>query len=370
MKIVLLNLILHTAEKGVIPKHDTNRDCMIYNMARGFVANGHEVTLLASEEFRPALSEVNPFKVMYFPSRAKAVFKPHLLPFPKGLYSYLKRNAGEIDLIISSEVFSIGSLVAAVALPKRLLIWHELSCHQKFMHHIPSKVWYNIVAKIFLNKIPVVCRSERARAFLSPYLPSVSKEIVDHGANSEIFKPLTHNTPEKRFIVISQLIGRKRVDRIIKKFADFIKTPGYNDYTLDIIGRGPQQEELRQLIDSLGASGNIILRGFLSHDKLAPLSAKSLALLVFTEQDLNMVSIPESIVNGTPVITNSVPTTSSFIAENGLGIVNDDWGTPELIEMATNYDRYHARCIALRDTLTEKGCAKKLVDIWKCDFLQ
>ena len=92
MNILLLNLILHTPEKGVIPRRQTNHDSMIYNMARGFVANGHSVTLVASEEYRPMLPESNSFNVIYLPSRLPSVFKPSLLPFPVGLYRFLKKN--------------------------------------------------------------------------------------------------------------------------------------------------------------------------------------------------------------------------------------------------------------------------------------
>ncbi len=370
MKIVLLNLILHTAEKGVIPRHASNHDCMIYNMARGFVANGHTVTIIASEEYRPLSVETNLFEVIYLPSFAKRVFRPDLLPLPKRLYNYLKRNRQEIDLVISSEVFSVASLIASLVLQEKLMIWHELSAHQKFMFKFPSRLWYNVVARMFMKNIPVTARSEAARLFISRYMLNVADQIVDHGANSEIFNPSPDNKPEKRFIVISQLIERKRIDKIIYKFSNFISDPGNDDYTLDIVGRGPKEDELRTIISNLGISRNVNLHGFMTHEKLAVLSSNSLALLVFTERDLNMVSIPESIVAGTPVLTNSVPCTASFISKHKLGIVDDEWGSSELEEMSRRYDEFHANCIAIRDELTEKGCAKKLVDIWKCDFLR
>lgn len=75
-------------------------------------------------------------------------------------------------------------------------------------------------------------------------------------------------------------------------------------------------------------------------------------------------------MNGTPVITNSVPNTATFIAKHNLGIVNDYWGEEELAHLADNYDTYHNNCLAIRSRLTETGCAKKLVEIWKCGFSQ
>ncbi len=369
MNILLLNPILHTPNKGVIPRRQSNFDCMIYNMARGFVANGHKVTVIASEEYKPLAPEQNGFEVLYFPSVLPKIFKPALIPLPRGLYTFLKNNRDRYDLVITSETFALVSLIARFALPQRLMIWQELNLHQKLFYHLPSKIWHNLVARPLMSQIPVVGRSDRARDFIRKYMKRVSDNIVDHGANSSVFQPTDEKSvPEKRFIVISQLIERKRIDYIITRFAEFVATPGYGDYRLEIIGKGPQKDQLQKLIDSLGMNGNITLRGFMSHDNLAPLSAKSVGMLVYTEQDLNMVTIPESIVNGTPVLMNSVPCTAPFVQRNLLGIVNDNWGAQQLIEMVDNYPEFHRNCLNIRPTLTENGCAARLVEIWTNEF--
>ena len=49
MNILILNLILSTPEKGVIKKRDSISDTMICSFARGFVALGHSVTIVAAE---------------------------------------------------------------------------------------------------------------------------------------------------------------------------------------------------------------------------------------------------------------------------------------------------------------------------------
>ena len=263
--------------------------------------------------------------MIYLPSRLPFIFKPALLPFPGGLYRHLKKNKDKYDLVISSETFSIASLIATIALPGKVMIWQELPTHQRLLFKLPSKIWHNLAGRVIMRNTPVVGRSLPARNFIRQYLKHVSDKIVDHGANSEIFSPNPENTHQKRFIVISQLIKRKRIDYIISQFAKFAAMPEYSDYTLDIVGKGPQKEELQKLILSLGMTEKINLRGFLTHKELTPLSASSTGLLVYTDQDLNMVTIPESIVNGTPVLTNTVPCTASFIDSNHLGIVKDNW---------------------------------------------
>ena len=119
MKVLIINCILTTAEHGIIKRKESISDCMISNFARGFIELGHTVTLLASEEFRPTGNDEDlPFEVIYFPSRLPQVFKPSLLPWPKGLRQWLKANAEGYDLVIASESFQVSSLIAARACPR------------------------------------------------------------------------------------------------------------------------------------------------------------------------------------------------------------------------------------------------------------
>lgn len=365
MNILIINLILHTAEKGVIPRHQSNHDCMIYTMARGFVANGHKVTLIASEEYKPSQPEKNDFEVIYFASKLPKIFKPDLLPYPKWLKKWLKNNTGRFDLIISSETFSMGTFAVAQTAPEKTVIWQELAQHQRFMKQMPSKVWYNFIARNMMKKMRVIGRSERARDFIRQYLPKVSDEIVDHGCDAEVFHPQSEVKPENAFIIISQLIERKQPVKILEAFLRFIEMPGYDDYKLHVVGRGPLEAEMRRIVAEKKREASVIFHGFLSHDEFAPLSRSSRAMLVNTQRDLNMVSIPESIANGTPVLMNTVPYSAKFVNDNKLGMAVDDWEALQLAEMAERYEEFHKNCVAISPTLTNNGCAKKIVDIAK-----
>lgn len=363
MKILLINLILHTAEKGVIPRHKSNRDCMIYTMARGFVDNGHEVTLLASEEYRPEEEEENGFEVVYFPSRWPKVFRPDLLPWPKGLRAWLKEHVADYDLIVTSETFSLGTLFAALAAPEKTVIWQELAQHQRFMKELPSRLWYNVIAPLAMKKATVIGRSAKARDFMKKFLPKVADETVDHGCDALKFHPDPEARPEDAFIIISQLIERKRPDVMLRAFLDLLRRPGYGHYRLHVVGRGPLESEMRKMAEAAGASANVIFHGFMPQSEFAPLSRRTKGMLVNTQRDLNMVSIPESIVNGTPVLTNPVPYVAPFIAENRLGIVADGWGADELAEMAGNYGGFHENCMRVSPALTNTGASRRITEI-------
>ena len=350
MKVLLINCILSTAEKGVIKRKESISDCMISTFARGFIELGHEVTLLASQEFMPTRQDEQlPFEVVYFPSRFKRLFKPSLLPWPKEMRAWLKQHSAEYDLVIASETFQISSLIAAGVCKSKLLIWQEMDRHQRLLFKLPSKFWHNVIVPTFMRDVTIVPRSEPAKRFMSRYSRHVSDVIVDHGTDAHTLYPSDH--VENAFIVVSQLVKRKSVDSITTKFR------------LDIIGDGDQMQELKQLASKLGIEKNVVFHGFLSHERLAEPLRHARALLVDTSNDLNMVTIAEAITSGTPVVTNTKPSTASFIAANGLGVVRDNWDENDLIEVINNYDKMHAACVKEGKELTNVACARKMLGV-------
>ncbi len=363
MNVLIINLILTTAEKGVITRRKSIDDTMICCLARGFVELGHHVTLLASEDFKSTEPENHSFDVVFFKSKFPRLFKPAYLPWPKRLGKYLRDNGNNFDIVISKEVFSIGTLIASRHVKGKLMIWHELALHQRMMHHLPSKIWYNLIMACFMRNELVVPVSRPAQHFIAQYAHNVSEEIVDHPADPKVLYPCEE--PEDSMIVVSQLIKRKNIDKIILSFSKFVKKEPYQHYLLHIIGDGEQRQNIEQIIIDNNLSNNVVLHGFMSHRQLASLLRKAKALLFKTSKDNNVVTIPEAIVSGTPIVMNTVPTNASFVKEHGLGIVNDNWNELDLMNLVDNYQLYHQSCLLVRETLTNTGCARKFLDIFK-----
>ena len=362
MKILIINCILSTAEKGVITPKRSIWDCMISTFARGFIELGHQVTLLASQEFKPTGDDASlPFEVIYFPSRLPKLFRPDLLPWPQGMHSWLKRNAPDYDLVIASESFQIPTLMAARVCAPKLLIWQEMVRHQRLLFKLPSKFWYNVIVPLFMRDVTIVPRSLPAKRFMRQYSRHVSDVIVDHGTDATVLHPCEEH--DNAFIVIARLVPGKNVDRIITKFARLVGQEHFSDYRLDIIGDGDQRQQLEQLASRLGIGDKVIFHGFLPHERLAEPLRRAMALLVDTSNDLNMVTIAEAITSGTPVVTNTVPSTASFIASHGLGIVRDNWDQNDLIEVINNYDKLHEACVREGKELTNVACARKMMKI-------
>ena len=179
----------------------------------------------------------------------------HCLSFIPEMYQYVKQHRTEYDLIITSEVFSLNSFMAYRAAPDKTIIWHELAKHNAIMKKISTKIWYGVLARLFMQNAKVVARSVEARNFMKKYCMNTDVNAIDHGVNLDMFKASTEK--DNSFVVCSQLIERKKIDGILEKFAMYLNQ--YNSTCqLFIIGEGELKEKLQRMAQTLGIAPNVI----------------------------------------------------------------------------------------------------------------
>lgn len=355
MKVLIVNPIMYTNETNNIRKVKSLKDTLMYNVCLGFLKRGDIPTLIASADYKPTEKEKYPFKIIFFKTRFRKICYPRAIPWLVGFRKFCKENKNKYDYVICSESFSLTTLIAVHIFKEKCLVWQEMAKHQKAFHHLPSKIWHNTVVRFFYGKVLIVPRSKEAQTFISKYSHNVSNQIIEHGINIDVFK----NVPRanaKQFIVVSQLIERKQIDKILYAFSDFL-TKYDDNYILKICGDGVLREKLINLAKKLEIQNNVIFMGNLTHQPLTYEYANSKALLVYTKQDNNMVSILESIASGTPILTTSVPYNSRYISAKKLGIVKDNWNATDLASMIENYNMFSNNCKKYRDKLSSSHSA-------------
>lgn len=361
MKILVINPIMYTSETRNIKKVDTIKDTMMYDFCLAFHKMGHEITLAGGKPFMPLQPEDYPFEVLWWECKGQKLFMPHCFPYMPETRKYVRHYRDEFDLIISSEVFSVNSLMAYRNAPDKVIIWHELAKHNKLLRKIPSKIWHNVIARFLMRNAKVVARSVEARNFIGRYCKNTKNQVIDHGVNLDKFKACC-TEKDNCFVVCSQLIERKKIDGIIEKFKAYIKEYQSN-YVLYIIGSGELEALLKKQTAELGISEKVIFTGKQSHDELIPILAKAKALLVNTVKDNNMISIVEAIAVGTPIVTTDIPLNSTYIKKYKLGIVKKQWNESDLNEIVKNNMIYVENCIKYRYRLSTRGKVEEFIEV-------
>lgn len=333
---------------------------MIYDLSLAFLNAGHEVVLYAAEQYKPTKDLEYPFEIIWDECKFPRIFSPHRFPVLKNLKRYIKTNKEELDLIISGEVFSYNSLVAYRSAKNKTIVWHELAKHNNMLKKIPSKIWYNFVARLFMKNALIVPRSVGAYDFIKSYCKNVSDTVIEHGVNLDKFKFSTEKTDS--LVVCSQLIPRKRIDGIIENFAEYITEYKANT-KLYIIGNGELEESLKQKAVECNCDKNVVFTGRLSHEELKDRLSSAKALLVNTEKDNSMISIVEAIACATPILTTDIPLNCSYIKEYDLGVVRSQWYAEDIKEIVENNEFYVKNCLNYREKLSTDFKVAQFIDL-------
>lgn len=364
MKVLVLNAIMFTPEKGKIPDVKSLKDTVIYNFCLGLKENNHSVTLCVAEDYKPTTNEVYDFDVLFFESKFKKIFKSSLIPYTPSLKRYLKHNQDNFDVIIAKDIFQFQSLFAAKICPQKTVIWTEAAAHKRFLFKIPSKIWHSIIFKPYFNKLnAIVAQSEPTRDFSRQYSSKVSEEIIGFGINLDVFK-IAENK-KRQLISSSQLIQRKNVAGVIRAFSELHKIERYKDIKLYIAGRGEEEQNLKELVKNLNLTDCAIFLGFLSHTELCHYISESLVFFLNTRSEMNGVSISEAIASGTPVLTTKNLNLAQFINDNGVGIAKNDWNINDIINIIENNESFVKNCLQYRNEFSIKNISGKLINICK-----
>lgn len=361
MRILILNSIMYTPQNGVIPKLNSIKESMAYNLAHAFSAEGHTVTLIAAVEYKPVYDEDYPFSVLFFKSNIPNLFLPSVLPLHASLPLYLWRNRKSFDMVISSELFSLNSLFSALVLGHRTVVWQELGQHNRKMRELPSRIWYNVVVRCLIRRALVVPRSYRAGRFVSQFGVKLCEDVIDNCVDTSNLR--TCRDKYRQMIVVSRLVAPKHVDDIVRRFAGFIRKEEYSDIRLYIVGDGEERRNIMTLIRELGVGSSVVMLGRLSHAELSDYLSHSMCLLCNSERELNAMVISEAIYSGTPVVTNTVPYSSETVDKLRLGIARDDWDETDLRAIVDDNAVYVDNCIKYSGNLTIESVVGRFVKI-------
>lgn len=157
-----------------------------------------------------------------------------------------------------------------------------------------------------------------------------------------IYNPLTlkpgkqSDGQNKRFLAIGRFSPKhKGFDLLIKAFVLFAKN--HNDWRLDIVGDGPEKDNLQQMITDNHLEGRITLHPFTNHIQ-DYYSSASIYVLSSRWEGMPLVLV-EAMAHGLPVVASDLPTCKEVLGDFGLFFKNGDiQELAQRLEEATHID--------------------------------
>jgi len=191
---------------------------------------------------------------------------------------------------------------------------------------ILDKIVFNPYSKIVWGRATKIITNSEGLKKLAHKTWKGNIEIIYNGVDTKIFtpgkKPKISETkvyddvqkPKKvldkpRIITVCRLIKRKGLEYLITALKDL-------DLELDIIGEGPELDNLKRLADDLGVKVNFI--GYVKHDDLPKYYQKASIFVLPSLYEGMSNSVLEAMASALPIVTTDTGGTQELIHDNGI----------------------------------------------------
>ena len=283
----------------------------------------------------------------------------------KYIHQFEKKNPGAVFISFFTYQ-SLYTILASIGTKAQVIV-SERNDPEKTVSGKKMKLIRDILYGC-ANCNSVVFQTEGAKSYFNNKIQS---------KGSIILNPIRNNLPKhsreennKRIVSIGRLNSQKNYTLLIEAFSLFCQR--YNDYRLEIYGKGEQEETLKKLTKALGIEDKVIFEGFRNdvHEKI------SNATMFVMSSDYEGLSnaLLEAMAMGMPCIsTDSPPGGARMVitdGENGLlvPVGNKKKLTEAMDLIASNMDfaeKMGKKAAKMREMLSEEKICnqwEKLID--------
>ncbi|MEG5024191.1 glycosyltransferase family 4 protein [Microcoleus sp. AT8-B5] len=141
------------------------------------------------------------------------------------------------------------------------------------------------------------------------------------------------NLPLKRpiFLYVGRITSRKGIKTLLEACA-ILKNQGYVDYSLLIIGKGDQREELEAFIKECDFEEQVTWAGWVEYGNLGAYFQQADIFVFPTFEDVWGMVVPEAMVLGKPVLCSNGAASCELIMSGENGYIFDPSSVQELAE--------------------------------------
>jgi glycosyltransferase involved in cell wall biosynthesis len=120
------------------------------------------------------------------------------------------------------------------------------------------------------------------------------------------------------FVYVGRLVPHKRVDRIVEAVA------AVEGARLEILGDGPEEDRLADLVGALEVEDRVTLHGATDHDEVMRVLSRAAALVLASDYEGLPHVVLEALACGTPVVSPPVGGVPEVVTDGGSGLLLPD----------------------------------------------
>jgi glycosyltransferase involved in cell wall biosynthesis len=258
---------------------------------------------------------------------------------------------GEYQVVIGVHAFlSLHLASIRERIPCRVIGWMHNSYEaffEKDTAYLPRLKAFFRYAIPRLDDFVVLCQADEARYAREMRLHP--KVIYNPLTVRPLPVDLTQRTVHHRMLAVGRFSHRhKGFDILLKAFALFVKR--HPEWTLELVGEGPERPLYEQIIRENRMEGNVDLRPFTRQIE-ARYAAADFYVLSSRWEGLPLVLI-EAMAHGLPIVASRLPVTEELLEGHGVGLLcpsEDITALAETLEQMVRDERW----LDMRNTARE-----------------
>jgi glycosyltransferase involved in cell wall biosynthesis len=162
------------------------------------------------------------------------------------------------------------------------------------------------------------------RTYLVPDAGALLKRLAQTQPPSLQLKPPI-------FLYVGRITARKGIKTLLEACA-ILKSQGYVDYSLLIVGKGDQREELEAFIKARDFEEQVIWAGWVEYGNLGSYFQQADVFVFPTFEDVWGMVVPEAMVFGKPVLCSNGAASCELIVSGENGYIFDPSSAKELAD--------------------------------------
>ncbi|MGI9534989.1 MAG: glycosyltransferase family 4 protein [Thermodesulfobacteriota bacterium] len=235
--------------------------------------------------------------------------------------------------IIFAAGFSLWTMISIIMKP--LMRWKIIIIYDGSSPEIDVKdSWIRTIARRLMTKVTdaFITNTKTGKSYLVEFLYAKNEQVFARPyqvADKKFLTDINFNIKEvvgdikhPVFLYIGLIIKRKGIDFLLKACAELNKR-GHKDYTLLIVGNGPEREELETFIKEKSIENQVKWVGWVEYNNLGQIFNFSDIFILPTLEDIWGIVVTEAMIFGKPVLCSRLAGAWELVVDGENGYTFD-----------------------------------------------
>jgi glycosyltransferase involved in cell wall biosynthesis len=339
---------------SVFPPHIGGLENVVYNISKGLIEEGHQVTVYTTNLPR---SKAHELKNGITINRIPVLFAVFGAPIAIFLPYMMKENVDLVHVHVPPVLGATSALVfSRIKRIPVVLTFHNDTVGKNFVQRLLAGVYNVFLNRLILENVKLITVPSQAYEVelkrrgiddnkIKVINNGIDFSIMHANSNSNRLKAQLGFSGKKMILFVGALEKRKGVEFLIKALP--IIKEKVQDAKLLIVGNGSEKNHLEELANSLDSPEGVIFTGHVSDERLEALyNAADVFVLPSLYESFGLVLL-EAMAHRKPIVATKILGVSELVTSGLNGILVEPRNSEQLSE-------------AIIQVLSEKNYANQL----------